>query len=797
MTGGLVEGAVLGAVFQEGTKPITNQIYKSLKFKTTRKKLASLVHRMMPVAKQIKLLNEKLDRPKEEAERSIEELEQAKEIVNKYAKVPWWKCCCLPCYQGKLHAMEEQIGSSSIVTLMNTARDGKETLSLVRDLKRRQFKRLLDAPVKPDFTVGLDFHLNQLKSWLLSSGVSVRVLTGLGGSGKTTLATLLCWDDQVRGKFGENLLFITVSETPNLKNIVQKMFQDCEYEVPCLEDDDDDDAIRNLRSLLKKIAESRPVMLVLDNVCQGSESFVEAFKVQVPDCKILITTRVKFPRFRTSVVKPLRPDDAVTLFRHFALPNDGERRTYVPDEEYVQQVAKGCWGSPLALKLIGGSLCGQDIAVWKKMVKLLSKGRSIVHSNKKLLNRLQKVLEDALEDNPIIKECFMDLGLFFEDKEIPVAALIDMWTELYNLDDDNIEGMNFVHDLDNLHLVNLAISREAASHIDNYYNHHFVTQHDLLKEIAIHQARQEPYEQRTRLIFDVNENSWDQQNQQNTVARTLSISTDKMLAPDWSNVVKAEKVEVLILNLHTDKFILPECIKKMTNLKVLIITNYNGFHFAELENFEILGCLPNLKRIRLQQVSVPSLCKLENLRKLSLYNCKTTLDFQSDAVSISELLPKLEELSVDYCKYLESLPAGLGDITSLKKLSITRCINFLVLPQEIGNLENLKVLRLGSCAELEQIPTSIGKLVELHFLDISGCPSLHTLPEEIGNLHNLKELHMTDFSPDTLPESVTKLQNLKHLICDQETAEYWEQHFKPSLPNLKIEKAKIKLFIAV
>jgi hypothetical protein len=199
MTGGLVEGAVLGAVFQEGTKPITNQISKAFKFKKTRKKLASLVHRMMPVAKQIELLDEKLDRPKEETEKIIKELEQAKETVNKHSKVPWWKCCCLPCYQGKLHAMEEQIGSSSIVTLMNTARDGKETLSLVRDLKRRLFKRLLDAPVKPDFTVGLDFHLNQLKSWLLSSGVSVRVLTGLGGSGKTTLATLLCWDDQVRG----------------------------------------------------------------------------------------------------------------------------------------------------------------------------------------------------------------------------------------------------------------------------------------------------------------------------------------------------------------------------------------------------------------------------------------------------------------------------------------------------------------------------------------------------------------------------------------------------------------------
>jgi hypothetical protein len=274
------------------------------------------------------------------------------------------------------------------------------------------------------------------------------------------------------GKFGENLLFITVSETPNLKNIVQKMFQDCEYEVPYLEDDDDDDAVRNLRSLLKKIGESCPVMLVLDNVCQGSESFVEAFKVQVPDCKILITSRVKFPRFRTSFLKPLRVDDAVTLFRHFALTNDGERGTYLPDEEYVQQVAKGCWGSPLALQLIGRSLCGQEIEVWKKMVKLLSKGRSIVDSNNELLNRLQSVLEDALEAKPVIKECFMDLGLFFQDKEIPVAALIDMWTELNNLDDDNIEGMIFVHELDNLHLVNLAVSRYISYfHSFNYsYN---------------------------------------------------------------------------------------------------------------------------------------------------------------------------------------------------------------------------------------------------------------------------------------------------------------------------------------
>lgn len=272
-----------------------------------------------------------------------------------------------------------------------------------------------------------------------------------------------------------------------------------------------------------------------------------------------------------------------------------------------------------------------------------------------------------------------------------------------------------------------------------------------------------------------------------------------MLTPDWSNIVKAEVVEVLVLNLRTNKYALPEFIRKMSNLKVLIVTNYNGFHFAELNNFEILGCLPNLKRIRLQQVSVPSLCKLNNLQKLSLYMCETSRAFRSDTISTSDALPNLVELCVDYCKDLVELPAGLCDITSLKKLSFTRCISLLALPQEIGNLKNLKTLRLSSCAVLEKIPASIGKLLQLHFLDISGCVSLHVpLPEEVGNLCNLEELHMTGCSGDTLPGSVTKLERLLHLICDEETAEFWTRYFKPSLPKVEIEEAKNdKLFIIV
>lgn len=196
---GLVEGALLGALVQEGAKPITNQISKALNFKTSRENLDSTVDRLMPYAEEIKLLDEESDPANGEPERLIQELKQAKELVNKYSKVPWWKFCFLPFYQGKLQALEEKIVRSiTLVTALIMVRDVKRANSLVTD-KGRQFNKVCDPPVKPDHTVGLDFLLNHLKNWVLSTDGSVRVLTGLPRSGKTTLATLLCWDDQVRG----------------------------------------------------------------------------------------------------------------------------------------------------------------------------------------------------------------------------------------------------------------------------------------------------------------------------------------------------------------------------------------------------------------------------------------------------------------------------------------------------------------------------------------------------------------------------------------------------------------------
>ncbi|CAJ1942727.1 unnamed protein product [Sphenostylis stenocarpa] len=665
----------------------------------------------------------------------------------------------------------------------------------------QQIKRPFGIPEKPEFTVGLDVALSKLKMDVLREGVSIIVLTGLGGSGKTTLATMLCWDEQVMGKFKENILFVTFSKAPKLKIVVERLFEHFRFQVP--EFQSDGDAVNQLGLLLRKI-DANPMLLVLDDVWPGSEAVVEKLKFQISDYKILVISRVAFPRFGTSLVlKPLDHEDAITLFRHHAFLE--KRSSNIPDEDLIQKVVRHCKGLPLAIKVIGRSLSHRSIELWQKTVKELSQGHSILDSNSELLTSLQKIL-DLLEDNPII-ECFMDLALFPENQRIPVAALIDMWVELYGLDNYGIKAIATVNRLDSMNLANVLVTRKNTSDTDSYYyNNHFIILHDILRDLAIYQSNHAQIELRRRLMIDINENKpegslgekqqgmmnrilpnnfrWcDERETQQIPARTLSISTDETYTSYWPQLQPAQ-AEVLILNLRTNQYSFPKFLKEMSKLKVLIVMN-NGFHPSELINFDLLGSLSHLKRMRLERISIPSFVTLRNLKKLSLYLCDTRQAFGNCDMLISDAFPNLEELNIDYCKDMVGLPKGLCDITSLKMLSISNCHKLSALPHEIGNLVNLKLLRLSSCTDLERIPNSVGILSNLRHMDISNCISLPNLPEEFGNLCNLRTLYMTSCTRCELPSSTINLKNLKEVVCDEETAVSWEA-FKPLLPNLKI-----------
>ncbi|KAL2333612.1 hypothetical protein Fmac_014825 [Flemingia macrophylla] len=790
---------VLPKLFQERLRMLSEIVEKGQQSESNKQILRSTLKDMNPVVQEIKQYNEHLNPPREEINTLFEEKDAEEDLVCKgFSKCLSWFLCRFGDKRGSSYAGGD---NQALV-----AKDVEETLYMMREilelLSKENFEQKVvgvgglikspfGVPENPEFTVGLDVPLSELKVEVLRDGVSVVVLTGLGGMGKTTLATKLCWDEQVKGKFKENILFVTFSKTPKLKITVERLFEHCGYQVPDFRSDED--AVNRLGSFLRQIGRSS-MLMVLDDVWPGSEALVEKFKVQIPDYKILVTSRVAFPRFGSQcVLKPLVHEDAKTLFRHYALSE--ECISSIPDKELVQKVVRNCKGLPLAIKVIAKSLRHQPSKLWLKMVEELSQAHSILDSNIEFLTYLQKIL-NVLEDNTIIKDCFMDLGLFPENQRIPVTALIDMWAELYRLEDDGIEAMTIINKLDSMNLANVLVARKNVSDTDNYYyNNHFVVLHDLLRELAIYQSTQEPWEQRKRLIIEINQNKpewWpgekSKQKPQPVPAHTLSISTDENCTSNWPQMQLAQ-VEVLNFNLRTKQYSFPDFMKEMSKLKVLIVTNYS-FYPSELNNFELLGSLSNLKRIRLEQISVPSFVTVKNLKKLSLHMCNVRQAFENLDMLISHAFPNLEELNIDYSKDMVGLPKGLCDIISLKKLSITNCHKLSALPQEIGKLENLELLRLSSCTDLEGIPDSIGRLSNLRLLDISNCISLPNLPEDFGNLSTLQNLYMTSCARCELPFSVTNLKNLKVVVCDEETAASWEA-FKHMLPNLKIDVPQV------
>ena len=127
------------------------------------------------------------------------------------------------------------------------------------------------------------------------------------------------------------------------------------------------------------------------------------------------------------------------------------------------QIVRGCGGLPIALKVIGGSLYGKDVAVWQStLMRWSDDGHSIFKSDKEVLACLEKSLEFS-DEKSILKKYFMDLGSFPEDQRIPATALIDMWTEIHEPDQIDVHVTADLHELTARNLASLVKTRFAQT----------------------------------------------------------------------------------------------------------------------------------------------------------------------------------------------------------------------------------------------------------------------------------------------------------------------------------------------
>ncbi|KAG6608499.1 putative disease resistance protein, partial [Cucurbita argyrosperma subsp. sororia] len=603
-------------------------------------------------------------------------------------------------------------------------------------------------------------------------------ITGLGGSGKTTLAREFCKDPEVRSYFKEKILFLTVSQSPDMDQLRRTIWG----------------YVMGSDSLnaYDPISQGRPAnsaLVVLDDV--WSISVLENLIPNIPGCKTLVVSRFKFPEVlrATCEVELLKESEAIALFCHSAF---GQWTIpFTANHNLVKQVVNECKCLPLALKVIGASLRGQSEMFWNTAKTRLSRGEPICESHENKLLRRMAISIDCLSSK--VRECFLDLGCFPEDRKIPLDILINVWKELHDLDEE--EALAVLFELSQKNLLTLVKDARGGDFYGSYYEM-YVTQHDVLRDIALHFSSRESVNDRKRLLMPKTETElpkeWLRKSDQPFNAQLVSIHTGEMKEMDWTQMIFPE-TEVLILNFSSSEYFLPPFLCNMPKLRTLVVLNNNAAH-ATLSNFSVFSSLTNLKSIWLEKVSITRLVDncvpLKHLRKISLVFCKINNSLDESMINVSQIFPSLSELKINYCNDLVKLPSSICEMQNLKCLCVTNCHSLSQLPSNFWKLKNLQILRLFACPHLTTLPPGICELSSLKYIDISQCVNLFGLPEELGKLTNLEKIDMRECPQIRgLPRSVVSMQSLHHVICEEDVSWLWED-LKNHMPNLYIQVAE-------
>jgi len=76
--------------------------------------------------------------------------------------------------------------------------------------------------------------------------------------------------------------------------------------------------------------------------------------------------------------------------------------------------------------------------------------------------------------------------------------------------------------------------------------------------------------------------------------------------------------------------------------------------------------------------------------------------------------------------------AAVLRMTSLESLTIDHCLNLKTVPASIGQLGTLKHLTIRHLHKLEEMPDTLGRMTSLESLTIHYCPELKTVPAASG-----------------------------------------------------------------
>ncbi|XP_057758302.1 disease resistance protein RPV1-like [Arachis stenosperma] len=560
-----------------------------------------------------------------------------------------------------------------------------------------------------DDLVAIESKVNDVRSCLSlepKGDVLFLGIWGMGGLGKTTLASVVC--KRIRREFEDYCILRVgdVSKEGDLVNLQNQLLSHLKLRSRVIE------TLVQGRDNIRNLLYKKRILIVLDDVrtIEQLENLVGNKEWFGPGSRIVVTTRDKnllssHGVFKIYEMEVLNTDESLQLFHQEAFKGE------LPKEEYLElskRFVSYTGGLPLALKVLGSNLRRRSIDEWEDALDEIRKD-----PDGGIMNLL-RISYDMLKEG--YKTIFLDIACFFRGWYRDKVTKI-----LKNC------GLNPTKGISELIGKSLITCNKGV-----------LGMHDLLedmgKQIVFQESEKDPGK-RSRLssLDDI-----DQVLEENTGTENIE---GMVLKQQFESYNKAA-------NWH------PEAFSKMRNLRLLIV-------LCDLHLSHGFKCLPRSLKVLIWTEcplkALPLDIELRRLVHLQMNNSKLEKPWNG-----SQVFEGLKVIDLSYSKDLIQTP-DISEVPLLEELFLDGCVSLVELHQSVGQHQNLAILSLIGCTKLETLPNKL-EMCSLKRLFLCGCTNMKTLPdfgESMGSLSVLNLMKCSNLL--CIPDSISNLKSLKQL----------------------------------